>query len=116
MKAVTGMKKIEALIAKSDIQAVEERLEALGIDSVSITPVIDHRKGNILHYRGGAYRADLYKFKLECLVTDQLVPSAIETIAKTDGDLARRNCTTLNWVFRSNESCGRKTESEEQQI
>ena len=31
-------------------------------------------------------------------------------------DLARRNCTTLNWVFRSNESCGRKTESEEEQI
>ena len=85
MKATTGMKKIEALIAKSDIQAVEERLEALGIDSVSITPVVDHGKGNILYYRGAAYRPDSYKFKLECLVTDQLVPSAIETIAKTAG-------------------------------
>ena len=85
MKAATGMKKIEALIAKSDIQAVEERLEALGIDSVSITLVVDHRKGNILYYRGAAYRPDLYKFKLECLVTDQLVPSAIETITKTAG-------------------------------
>jgi nitrogen regulatory protein PII len=85
-----GIKKIEALILSSDVQAVEEALEALGIDSVSTTPSVRHRQGSTLYYRGAAYESNWQGFKLECLLTDQLVPSAVDTNHKTRQSLRTR--------------------------
>jgi nitrogen regulatory protein PII len=53
-----GIKKIEALIFSSDVQAVEEALGALGIDSVLTTPSVRHRQGSTLYYRGAAYESN----------------------------------------------------------
>ena len=75
-------KKIEAVVATSDIEAVEDALEALGVDSLSISSIVSRSPADILYYRGAAYRAESHRLKVECLVTDQLVASAIETITK----------------------------------
>lgn len=61
---------------------VEDALEALGVDSVSISFVVSRSATDVQHYRGAAYRAESHRLKIECLVTDQLVARTIETITK----------------------------------
>jgi nitrogen regulatory protein P-II 1 len=79
------MKKVEAIICPSDVTAVKEGLDALGIDSISITEIVGDRRTDMrkAFYRGSEYRADRPKLKVEFLVTDQLLGEAVQSITNS---------------------------------
>jgi nitrogen regulatory protein P-II 1 len=82
------MKKVEAIITPSRLEAVRESLMARGVQALSLTEVrgAGHEPTVIGHYRGTSYGIDLHpKLKLEIVVRDEdAVP-----IAYTIVDAAR---------------------------
>ncbi|HKA28734.1 MAG TPA: P-II family nitrogen regulator [Candidatus Binatia bacterium] len=82
------MKKVEAIITPSRLEAVRESLVARGVQALSLTEVrgAGHEPQVIGHYRGASYGIDLHpKLKLEIVVRDEdAVP-----IAYTIVDAAR---------------------------
>ncbi len=79
------MKKVEAIIQPSRFESVKDALLAIGIDGMTVTEVRGHgrQKGHTEVYRGREYTLDLLpKVKIELILADALVHTAVDTILK----------------------------------
>lgn len=79
------MRKIEAIIKPFKLDEVREALNEIGVSGLTITEVkgFGRQKGHTELYRGAEYVVDfLPKVKIEIVVVEELVDSAIETILK----------------------------------
>ncbi len=77
------MKKIEAIIKPFKLDEVRESLSEIGVTGMTVTEVkgFGRQKGHTELYRGAEYVVDfLPKIKLELVVGDEQVESAIEAI------------------------------------
>lgn len=79
------MKKIEAIIKPFKLDEVREALSEIGVNGLTVTEVkgFGRQKGHTELYRGAEYVVDfLPKIKLELVVADDIVDSAVESIIK----------------------------------
>ncbi len=79
------MKKLEAIIKPFKLEEVKEALAALGIEGMTVSEVkgFGRQKGHTEIYRGSEYTVDfLPKIKVEVVLGDQLVDSAVEAIVR----------------------------------
>jgi nitrogen regulatory protein P-II 1 len=77
------MKKVEAIIKPFKLDEVREALSEIGVNGLTVTEVkgFGRQKGHTELYRGAEYVVDfLPKIKVELVVPDNLVESAIEAI------------------------------------
>ncbi|MEM9223028.1 MAG: P-II family nitrogen regulator [Pseudomonadota bacterium] len=77
------MKKIEAIIKPFKLDEVKEALQEVGLQGVTVVEArgFGRQKGHTELYRGAEYVVDfLPKVKVELVVPDNLLPSAIEAI------------------------------------
>ena len=101
------MKKIEAIIKPFKLDEVKEALQEIGVQGLSVVEVkgFGRQKGHTELYRGAEYVVDfLPKVKIEVVLADDLVDSAIESItnaAKTNkiGD-GKIFVSTVEQAFR----------------
>ncbi len=80
------MKKLEAIIQPSRLDSVRDALREIGVDGMTISEVRGHgrQKGHTEVYRGNEYTVDLLpKIKIETVLPDNLVDSAVQTSLKT---------------------------------
>ncbi|KAB0269565.1 P-II family nitrogen regulator [Microvirga brassicacearum] len=79
------MKKIEAIIKPFKLDEVKEALQEVGLQGITVIEAkgFGRQKGHTELYRGAEYVVDfLPKVKLEIVLADDLVESAIEVIRK----------------------------------
>ena len=79
------MKKIEAIIKPFKLEEVKEALASLGVEGMTVTEVkgFGRQKGHTEIYRGSEYTVDfLPKIKIEIVLADSQVHSAVEGIVK----------------------------------
>jgi len=79
------MKKIEAIIKPFKLEEVKDALSELGIEGMTVTEVkgFGRQKGHTEIYRGSEYTVDfLPKIKLELVLADTVVESAIKAIVE----------------------------------
>ena len=79
------MKKIEAVIKPFKLDDVKEALQELGVQGMTVLEAKGYgrQKGHTELYRGAEYVVDfLPKVKVEVVVADKLVETAIEAIIK----------------------------------
>ena len=79
------MKKIEAIIKPFKLEEVKDALGEIGIEGMTVSEVkgFGRQKGHTEIYRGSEYTVDfLPKIKVELVITDQQVESAVATIVK----------------------------------
>ncbi len=79
------MKKIEAIIKPFKLDEVREALSDLGISGMTVTEVkgFGRQKGHTELYRGAEYVVDfLPKVKLELVLSDEQIETAIDAILK----------------------------------
>ena len=79
------MKKIEAVIKPFKLEDVKSALNSLGVAGMTVAEVkgFGRQKGHTEIYRGSEYVVDfLPKIKVEVVLTDSLVNSAVEAIVK----------------------------------
>ncbi len=79
------MKKIEAIIKPFKLDEVREALSEIGVSGLTVTEVkgFGRQKGHTELYRGAEYVVDfLPKVKIEIVVSDAVVESAIDAIVK----------------------------------
>ena len=79
------MKKIEAIIKPFKLEDVKEALSSLGVEGMTVSEVkgFGRQKGHTEIYRGSEYTVDfLPKIKLEVVLADALVSSAVDAIVK----------------------------------
>ena len=79
------MKKIEAIIKPFKLDEVREALSEIGIAGLTVTEVkgFGRQKGHTELYRGAEYVVDfLPKIKIEIVVNDDQVDTAIEAVIK----------------------------------
>ena len=79
------MKKIEAIIQPSQFNSVKDALLEIGVEGMTVTEVRGHgrQKGHTEVYRGREYTLDLLpKIKIEMVLPDQRVESAVEAVLK----------------------------------
>jgi nitrogen regulatory protein P-II 1 len=77
------MKKIEAIIKPFKLDEVREALSEIGVNGLTVTEVkgFGRQKGHTELYRGAEYVVDfLPKIKLELVVADAIVESAVDAI------------------------------------
>ena len=77
------MKKIEAIIKPFKLDEVKEALQGVGLQGITVTEAkgFGRQKGHTELYRGAEYVVDfLPKVKLEIVLSDDLVPAAMEAI------------------------------------
>ncbi|MHB1936445.1 MAG: P-II family nitrogen regulator [Acidobacteriaceae bacterium] len=77
------MKKIEAIIQPSKLDAVKEALVSIGVQGMTVSDVRGHgrQKGHTEVYRGAEYTVDfLPKLKLEVFVQDARTDQIVEAI------------------------------------
>ena len=80
------MKKIEAIIKPFKLEEVIEALSSLGLQAMTVTEAkgFGRQKGHAEIYRGSEYSADFIpKVKIEVVVAERMVESAISTIVTT---------------------------------
>ena len=80
-----GMKKIEAIVKPFKLDEVREALAEVGVTGLTVTEVkgFGRQKGHTELYRGAEYVVDfLPKVKIEVVVPDKMVESAVEGIIK----------------------------------
>jgi len=80
------MKKIEAIIKPFKLEEVKEALADLGIEGMTVSEVkgFGRQKGHTEIYRGSEYTVDfLPKIKIEVVVSDPVVESALAAIVKS---------------------------------
>ena len=80
------MKKIEAIIKPFKLEDVKEALSSIGVEGMTVSEVkgFGRQKGHTEIYRGSEYTVDfLPKIKLELVIPDEQVESAITTIVKS---------------------------------
>jgi nitrogen regulatory protein PII len=79
------MKKIDAIIKPFKLEDVKEALAGLGVEGMTVTEVkgFGRQKGHTEIYRGSEYTVDfLPKIKIEVVLADHMVASAVEAIVK----------------------------------
>ncbi len=79
------MKKIEAIIKPFKLDEVREALSEIGVNGLTVTEVkgFGRQKGHTELYRGAEYVVDfLPKIKLELVVAESIVESAVDAIIK----------------------------------
>jgi nitrogen regulatory protein P-II 1 len=79
------MKKIEAIIKPFKLEEVKDALSELGVEGMTVSEVkgFGRQKGHTEIYRGSEYTVDfLPKIKVEIVVADSIVSSAVEAIVK----------------------------------
>jgi nitrogen regulatory protein P-II 1 len=79
------MKKIEAIFKPFKLDEVREALSEIGVSGLTVTEVkgFGRQKGHTELYRGAEYVVDfLPKVKVEVVVPDKLLESAIDGIVK----------------------------------
>ena len=79
------MKKIEAIIKPFKLEEVKDALSDLGIEGMTVSEVkgFGRQKGHTEIYRGSEYTVDfLPKIKLEIVLADSVVESAVAAIIK----------------------------------
>ena len=79
------MKKIEAIFKPFKLDEVREALSEIGVSGLTVTEVkgFGRQKGHTELYRGAEYVVDfLPKVKIDVVVPDNLVESAIDAIVK----------------------------------
>ena len=79
------MKKIEAVVKPFKLDEVREALAEVGVTGLTVTEVkgFGRQKGHTELYRGAEYVVDfLPKVKIEIVVTEKMLESAIEAIVK----------------------------------
>jgi len=79
------MKKIEAIIKPFKLDEVREALSELGASGLTVTEVkgFGRQKGHTELYRGAEYVVDfLPKIKVEVVVIDAMLDTAVEAIVK----------------------------------
>ena len=79
------MKKMEAVIQPSKLDAVKEALQEIGIQGMTVSEVRGHgrQKGHSEIYRGHEYTVDLLpKIKVEIVLADTLVEQAVDAVVK----------------------------------
>ena len=79
------MKKIEAIIKPFKLEDVKEALSGLGVEGMTVSEVkgFGRQKGHTEIYRGSEYTVDfLPKIKIEVVLGDSQVTSAVEAIVK----------------------------------
>ena len=79
------MKKIEAIIKPFKLEEVKDALADIGIEGMTVSEVkgFGRQKGHTEIYRGSEYTVDfLPKIKIEVVVVDSLVDTAVSTIVK----------------------------------
>jgi nitrogen regulatory protein P-II 1 len=79
------MKKIEAVIKPFKLEEVREALSEIGINGLTVSEVkgFGRQKGHTELYRGAEYTIDfLPKVKLELVVSDEILDSAMDAIVK----------------------------------
>ena len=79
------MKKIEAIIKPFKLEDVKEALSGLGVEGMTVSEVkgFGRQKGHTEIYRGSEYTVDfLPKIKLEIVLADSMVSSAVDAIVK----------------------------------
>jgi nitrogen regulatory protein P-II 1 len=79
------MKKIEAIIKPFKLDEVRESLSELGVSGLTVTEVkgFGRQKGHTELYRGAEYVVDfLPKVKVEVVVSNELLDSAVDAIIK----------------------------------
>jgi nitrogen regulatory protein P-II 1 len=84
-QTVVRMKKIEAIIKPFKLDEVKEALQEVGLQGITVIEAkgFGRQKGHTELYRGAEYVVDfLPKVKLEIVLSDDLVESAIEAIRK----------------------------------
>jgi len=77
------MKKIEAIIRAERLQEVQDALDELGVSGLTVTEVMGcgRQKGYTEQYRGSRANISLLpKLKVESVVPDDVVDSAVEAI------------------------------------
>jgi len=80
------MKKLEAVIQPSKLEAVREALYQAGVQGMTISEVRGHgrQKGHTEVYRGNEYTVDLIpKIKLEAVLPDALAEAAVDAVVKS---------------------------------
>ena len=79
------MKKIEAIIKPFKLEEVKDALAEVGVEGMTVTEVkgFGRQKGHTEIYRGSEYTVDfLPKIKIEVVISDALVDSALKAIVK----------------------------------
>ena len=79
------MKKIEAIIKPFKMEDVKEALAEIGVEGMTVSEVkgFGRQKGHTEIYRGSEYTVDfLPKVKIEIVLSDELVPKALEAIER----------------------------------
>ena len=79
------MKKMEAVIQPSKLDAVKDALHEIGIQGMTVSEVRGHgrQKGHSEIYRGHEYTVDLLpKIKIEVVLPDALADQAVDAITK----------------------------------
>jgi nitrogen regulatory protein P-II 1 len=79
------MKKIEAIVRHYKLEEIKNALTAAGVQGMTVSEVrgFGRQRGHKEQYRGAEYTVDfLPKVKMELVVSDDLVTTAIDTIIK----------------------------------
>jgi nitrogen regulatory protein P-II 1 len=79
------MKKIEAIVKPFKLEEVKDALATVGIEGMTVSEVkgFGRQKGHTEIYRGNEYTVDfLPKIKIEIVLPDNLVQSAVDAIVK----------------------------------
>jgi nitrogen regulatory protein P-II 1 len=82
------MKKVEAIIRTMRFEDVKTALEAMGVESMTVTDVKGRgkQKGITQQWRGAEYVVDMIpKTKIEMVVDDALVEKVVDTICSSAG-------------------------------
>jgi nitrogen regulatory protein P-II 1 len=77
------MKKIEAIIRPERLQTVQDALDELGVSGLTVSEVMGcgRQKGYTEQYRGSRANISLLpKIKVESVVSDEVVDSAVDAI------------------------------------
>jgi len=77
------MKKLEAVIQPSRLDAVRQALYGIGVQGMTVSEVRGHgrQKGHSEVYRGNEYTVDLLpKMKVESVLPDKLAQLAVEKV------------------------------------
>jgi nitrogen regulatory protein P-II 1 len=80
------MTKLEAIIQPNKLEEVKDALAELGVDGITVSEVRGHgrQKGHTETYRGREYSVTLLpKLKLEIVLPDEMVDSAVDAILQT---------------------------------
>jgi nitrogen regulatory protein P-II 1 len=79
------MKKVEAIIKPFKLDEVKEALQEIGLQGITVIEAkgFGRQKGHTELYRGAEYVVDfLPKVKIEVVLADELLESAVEAIQK----------------------------------